>query len=271
MAMLETERHESILNMLRREQFVRVTGLSVVLGASQATIRRDLDDLEARGLLVRVRGGARAADGIRAADAAPRERDGANQLQELPFTYRIGHLAAQKRAIAQAAASFCRDGDTIIMDGSSTVYPMVHFFGRLSLTVITTCFAVAEALADNPNIRVIVTGGVLYADSRLVYDPFSRGFYRNYGVTRVFKGAKGVSERGVSTSNAVLVSMDQEMIDTGAEVNLMVDSTKVGRQAELIVCGFERIRRIITDAGISPEAREMIGARGVELIVAGRE
>jgi len=254
--MLEAERHELILRVLRQGRFASVSDITELLHCSEATVRRDLVKLEAASKLNRVRGGAELATDEEAQPTA-----------QLPFEYRKGILLEKKRLIARRAASLCSDEETVIIDGGSTTFQMVEFLGETRLKIITNSFAIAEVLVKHSHNTVILNGGIVYPDSQLVLDPFQEEGFRNYSATKVFMGVYGIDELGATNTDTLLIKTERAMIGRGKELIILADSSKFNRRGNLFLCGFSQIHTIITDSGISQQQREMVPAKNVELIV----
>jgi DeoR family ulaG and ulaABCDEF operon transcriptional repressor len=265
--MLAAERTALILRMLDKDRFAAVGTIAGVAASSEATIRRDLGRLEKEGLVRRVRGGA--------------ERGQATPAAQIPFDERLGILSEKKRRIAAAAAALCTDDDTVMIDGGSTTFPMAQFLLPLKLRVITNSFAIAEKLVGGLRAEygppraeygrwagtLILTGGVVYPDSRLVLDPFAEEPFGNYGASKAFMGVYGIDETGATNTEALLIKAERSMISRAREVVILADSSKFGRRGSLFLCGFDRIATVITDDGITESARQTLAARGVRLIV----
>ncbi|HTP58760.1 MAG TPA: DeoR/GlpR family DNA-binding transcription regulator, partial [Spirochaetia bacterium] len=143
--MLSEERRELILRLLRRERLATIADIARAAFSSPATIRRDLAQLSREGLIRRVRGGAEI---VAARDNAV----------EPPLEYRKGVHMEKKRFIAKAAAGMCQDGETIMIDGGSTTFPMAEFLRERELRIITNSFAIAAALVPRSKCTVIVGG-----------------------------------------------------------------------------------------------------------------
>jgi DeoR family transcriptional regulator, ulaG and ulaABCDEF operon transcriptional repressor len=254
---LAAERGELILRLLREGRFAAVGRMAELASTSVATIRRDLERMERAGLLRRVRGGAE-----RAAEAPPEGAAG-----QIPFDERLAILSETKRRIASAAAALCADGDTVMIDGGSTTYPMAEFLLPRRLRVITNSFAIAQRLLCGFAGTVILTGGVLHPDSRLVLDPFSEGPFGNYGASKAFMGVYGLDETGATNTEELLIKAERSMIERARELVILADASKFGRRGSLFLCGFERITTVITDESIPGAARRALEDRGVRLIV----
>jgi len=265
---LERERRELILRLLRQGRFAAVSEIASLVQASEATVRRDLARLEGEALLRRVRGGAELAeppgDAFGSGSEAPGEEVPGRQL---PFESRRGVLLEKKRAIARRAVSLCEEGETVFIDGGSTTFQMSEFLRATRLQIITNSFAMARALVGASENTIVLAGGIIYPDSQLILDPFQEESFRNYYAAKVFMGVYGLDEMGATNTDALLIRTERAMIDHGRELIILADSSKFSRRGSLMLCGFESIRAVITDSAISGGQREMLSARGVELIV----
>lgn len=255
--MLEAERHETILNLLRRNQFAAVHDVLEIVDASEATVRRDLSKLEEQGYVNRVRGGAELAR------SAVSDNLG---FRELPFEYRKGLLLETKRKIARAAAGYCCDGRTVIIDGGSTTYQMVEYLKAAVCTIITNSFAMAEELQHESRNRVILPGGEIYRSSQLILDPFQGSFYDNYAADIAFMGVGGIDRNGLTNTDPLLIQIERKMIRNAREVVILADAGKFDQRCSLVLCGFEEVTRIITDRTAPEEMCSYIEDRGVEVV-----
>ncbi len=256
--MLEPERHELILRVLRQGRFASILDIVNLMHCSEATVRRDLAKLDATGKLHRVRGGA---------ELTERIVDDAEPTAQLPFEYRKGILLETKRLIARKAASLCSEEETVIIDGGSTTFQMAEFLREARLKIITNSFAIAEVLIKNSQNTVILNGGIVYPDSQLILDPFQEEGFRNYSATKVFMGVYGIDELGATNTDTLLIKTERAMIERGRELIILADASKFNRRGNLLLCGFEKITTIITDRGISQPQRDMVQANNVELIL----
>jgi DeoR family ulaG and ulaABCDEF operon transcriptional repressor len=244
--------------LLRQAGFASVSDITALVSCSEATVRRDLINMQAAGKLHRVRGGAEL--------ATAGEIDRAQAMQ-LPFEYRKGILLEKKRLIARRAASLCRDGETVIIDGGSTTFQMVEFLRETRLKIITNSFAIAEALVKHSQNTVILDGGIVYPDSQLILDPFQEEGFRNYSPTKVFMGVYGIDEQGATNTDMLLIKTERAMIERSKELIILADSSKFNRRGNLFLCGFDKIHTIITDSGTTQQQREMVNSGSTELIV----
>lgn len=256
--MLAAERRALILRLLRRDGIAPLADVRRLSGASEATVRRDLARLAAEGLLARVRGGASAIDG------RPERRAAA----EVPLEERAGIAAEKKRRIARRAAALCADGDTIMVDGGSTTLQLAPFLRGLSLRVITNSLALAEELSRASACTVIIGGGVVRPESRLILDPFREDPFADYSASTAFLSVYGIDESGATNTDELLIRTERAMIARARRLVVLADASKFGRRGSLHLCGLDRISTVVADDGIADAWRALLAERGVELLIA---
>jgi DeoR family transcriptional regulator, ulaG and ulaABCDEF operon transcriptional repressor len=262
--MLERERQKIILRLLRQNGFISVKEMVRTLGASEATIRRDLTELADQGLIERIRGGAEVTG-----ESTDAQRQTPPRLAETPLEYRKELMLDKKRAIAQKAVSLIGTDETIIIDGGSTTYWMAESLTTLRIQVITNSFAIAEYLLKNSQNTVICSSGIVYPDSQIILNPFENDIFSHYSASKVFMGVRGIDERGATNSDPLLIQTEREMIERGKELILLADSSKFSTSGPFHLCGFEKISAIITDSDLPDDKRELILSKNVRLEIAG--
>src|SRR5688572_26904914 len=146
--MLERERHALILKLVNDRSIVSVTDLVELLGASEATIRRDLNAMAERGEVRRIRGGAEA--------LRPRLEA---HLVGMPFSLSQDIRVAQKRAIAKAATELIAPGDSLLINGGTTTFALAEFLTGQELDILTNSFPIAAKLLATSRHRITLPGG----------------------------------------------------------------------------------------------------------------
>lgn len=251
------ERHRATLRLLAERGFVSVQQLRQALASSEATVRRDLSELEAAGQLRRIRGGAEPRGASRAPLAGQPEF----------FAAHDRHLR-EKRAIARAAVARIRPGESIIIDAGTTAFAMVEFLRDLEVRVLTPSFPVAEQLLRITRSEVLVPGGSLYRDQQLILSPFDEPVTAAYWATQAFLGAQGVTPRGLMQSDPLLVQAQRRLLERAERVVVLADASKFASLGSLALCPLDRIDCVITDDRASAEAVAMLEDAGVEVILA---
>lgn len=243
--MLQTERLAAILERLSAEREVRVAELAHDLGASAATIRRDLSLLQDQRLLTRTHGGA-VAHGV---------------LYELPLRYKGARHRDEKRAIAAAAASRIRDGMTVGLTGGTTCTEVARaLVERQRLTIVTNALNIASELAVRPNLRLVVTGGTARPESYELVGPMAEHALAGLQLDLAIIGVDGVeAEHGCTTHHEVEAHTNAVLIERARRVVVVADASKVGATAFARICPIDAVHELITDraAGV----RELHGIR----------
>ena len=231
--MLEYERLDAIMALLREKQTVSVSALSRRLFASEATIRRDLTALEKRGLIKRLHGG-----------AALTEEKG----RELPLQMREKQNVEAKKQIAARAAQYLRDGQVIFLDASSTaMYLIRHFEGLSGLTIVTNGMKTAQELAGLSH-KTYCTGGLLLHNSSAYVGEYAADFVRHFNADVFFFSSRGLSEDGrITDASAEETHMRQVMLEQSRQHVFLCDSSKRGKTYCYNLCKLEQTDAFITD------------------------
>jgi DeoR family fructose operon transcriptional repressor len=260
--MIAAERLERIAGLLREKRTVSISELSEMLGASEATIRRDLTKLEKQGLLKRTYGGAMSLY---------------SSNLDAPFFVRAQYHVAEKQAIALAAAKLVSDGETIVLDSGTTTAQLARALrNRRNLTVITNSERVMNELYDCETVTVIVTGGELstlgdVSERRdlVMIGPVAEATLRRFRPAKAFLGTAGITvAEGMTNTNLPQAQIKQLMIEISDEVILVTDHSKFGHVSYSIVAPVEVLDKVITDSGIKPKDRAALEERGVKVIAA---
>ena len=255
--MHETERHRIILSAVQDRPMVTVVDLCNLTEASEATIRRDIAALHMQKKLRRVRGGAEA--------ISPPQFVG---LAGRPFSVNQAMQGKQKQAIARAAVDLCEDGDSIIINGGTTTFQMVHPLASRRCQIFTNSFPIAEHLLKHSKNTIMLSGGAIYREQNIILSPFDNDVTRNFYAKRMFMGAQGLGPIGLMEADPLLIQAEQKLIGQADELVVLVDSTKFDNRSSLVLCPLARIDTVITDEGITDKAAAMLEAADIKLIVA---
>ncbi|MEM0945949.1 MAG: DeoR/GlpR family DNA-binding transcription regulator [Pseudomonadota bacterium] len=255
--MHESERHRVILSAVQDRPVVTVSDLCGLTGASEATIRRDIASLHVQKKLRRVRGGAEAV-------APPQFVGLAGRTFAVNETIRM----REKQAIARAAAALCDDGDSIIINGGTTTFQMVHPLAHRRLQIFTNSFPIADHLLRHSKNTITLSGGTIYREQNIILSPFENDVTRNFYARRMFMGAQGLGPLGLMEADPLLIQAEEKLIGRADQLVVLVDSSKFDARSSLVLCPLDRIDVVITDDGISGRAAAMLEAAEIELIVA---
>ncbi|MDA0162934.1 DeoR/GlpR family DNA-binding transcription regulator [Solirubrobacter ginsenosidimutans] len=249
MTLLPAQRRQEILRAVRGGT-AHVSDLAESFGVSEMTVRRDLGALARDGKLERVHGGA--------VDSA---EPGFSQIEVERFDI--------KDRLGAAAAAMVQDGMTVMVDiGTSTLQLARHLHGH-KITVVTTNLAVVEELLPDPDIELVLPGGVVRRNYRSMVGVLAEDSLRQIKSDILFLGTSGVDlEMGVWDTTMIEVPIKRLMIAGAGEVVLIADAAKFSMTGMVRVCGPESITHIVTDAPLPAACRSAVDAAGIEVTVA---
>lgn len=254
-----TERRGAIARLVDDAGRVRVRDLAIRFAVSTVTIRKDLDLLESDGRLVRTHGGA----------LGP-ERFG----PEASFDIRERLQRAEKAAIALAAAGLVGEGESIVMDASTTALAVARQLrtrgGWSQLTVITNGLRIASELAGTPGINVLMTGGRVRSEAMSVVGQLGDGLFDRVNVQTAFVGAAGFTlDSGLSDATDEEAQIKRAMVAAARRVIAIVDHTKWERAAFATFCRTDEIDHVVTDEGAPPDMVDNLRQQGVNVTLVG--
>jgi DeoR/GlpR family transcriptional regulator of sugar metabolism len=248
--MLPDRRHELILRALREDGPATIGALAQRLGASNATVRRDLVQLDEEGLLKRVYGGA-----VPIVD------------KDDPFVDVATVRVAEKDQIAQKCAELVKDGETILLDIGTTAHQIARHLRGRSLSVITSSLAVYEELCDEETIQLVLLGGVVRRDYRSLVGFLTEDNLRQIHADRLFLGTSGVRPNGhVMDTTVVEVPVKRAMIAASDKVVLVADVGKFPGTGMSRVCGPQELDTVVTNGPADSETCAALRDAGVEVI-----
>ena len=255
--MLEKERDNLILKLVDERSIVSVGDLLDLLGASEATIRRDINALAEKGEVKRIRGGAEA--------VRPRHQP---HLVGMPFAMSQDVSVPQKRAIARAASELIGPGESIIINGGTTTFALVEFLENSDLDILTNSFPIAAKLFATSRNRITLPGGTIFREQNIVLSPFENDTIESFWGNKLFVGCYGLNRFGMMEADPLIVQAQTKLLKRSEHVIVMADSSKLRRKSAMIVAGLDRINTIVTDDGAKPEELEDFRGAGIKVIVA---
>lgn len=252
--MFAEQRKSIILDMLKLKGSVSLTELTELFEVSEATIRRDLTELEKRNQLQRTHGGAVSTD---------------LSIFEAGYLEKEQEYLEEKQQIAEIAAALVNDGDTVLLDSGTTTFEIARAVRNKKITLITNSATIIADVAGAPdcNMELICTGGVYRANTRSFIGPDAENFIRNMVPDKVFIAANGFSTRyGATTPNLTEASIKRAMIEAGKEVYLAVDSGKIGKDYFSVIAKPETFHGIVTDTGMDALTISTLRSIGISVI-----
>ena len=257
---LEThKRRQNILSLLRESGTLDVDEVAARLHVSPNTIRNDFNALAAEGLLRRVRGGA----------ALPETNNGDAGLPRPPFLTRCEINQKAKEWMARWASDLVEDGDSILLDASSTVFYLAEFLkNRRNLTVVTNGIEVGRKLALNPSNTVMLLGGLLRADGVPSADVMSDPMLKDLRTKLAFVSCSGfTTETGLTESDILDMQLKARMVEIAGSVIALIDGSKFGKLGLAPFARVDQVAHIFSDSSITPEWIEQVRRAGVPLTV----
>jgi DeoR family transcriptional regulator, aga operon transcriptional repressor len=256
--MRRTERLNAILDLVAGAGSVDVVHLASCLGVSGATIRRDLQSLSRRNLLVRTHGGAVAnavANGL--AEAVPDRAtpDRTNRLSE-------------KRRIAQAAAALVSEGAVVGMTGGTTATELARALAdRQGITVVTNALNIAADLTTRPGTRLVVITGMARHGSYELVGPAAEAMLANYHLDIAFIGVDGLSSHeGCTTNEEMEAQTDLAMISRARRRVVIADSSKIGKVTFARICPLSSVTDVVTDCDADSAQLQGLRSAGLEVL-----
>ncbi|WP_226580406.1 DeoR/GlpR family DNA-binding transcription regulator [Halobacillus litoralis] len=214
--MLTTERHQLIIKTVKNDQTTSLKRLVEVTGASESTIRRDLDQLEQQGLLRRVHGGASL---ISSASEEPAMREKVTKSQK------------EKRLIARYASSMVQPGDCIFIDAGSTTFEMIPFLKQKDIIVVTNGLDHLQALTEY-NIKTYVLGGLIKSRTGAVVGAGAVQNLQQYRFDHCFMGVNGITiQDGYTTPDPEEAAIKQMTLQLSRKRYILADHSKFGNVA----------------------------------------
>ena len=236
MPVLAVERRRRILTSLQRSPAITTDEFAADLGVSPETVRRDLIELERRGMLRRVHGGAASL-----ARLAP---------EESAYSERILEQSEAKRAIGVAAAALVASDQTVVIDVGTTSLEVARALPHdLRATVATPSLLVAAELSTRPHLQVLVAGGRVRPGDLACSGAETIGFFRDLHAEIAFLGSGAISPAvGLTDYHRDEVPTKRAIIANAERVLVLADRTKFDRSAPYRVCDLSDLDGIVTDA-----------------------
>jgi Transcriptional regulators of sugar metabolism len=250
--MFAEERQQQIMDLIEKKSSLKVSELAQSFKVSESTIRRDLQEMEEKGMLTRTHGGAL---GISKTNFEP------------SFKEKETKNTDEKIGIGITAASMIEDGDTIILDSGTTTLEIAKHIKAKDITVITNSIDIAAELSSKEGMELIVTGGSLRSNTRAMVGHIPESILKNFRVDKAFIGANGISiQEGITTPNFMEAQTKKTMIAVANKVIVVSDSSKFNKVSFSIVCPIEKVTAIVTSSCIDESTVKEYMTLGVKII-----
>jgi DeoR family transcriptional regulator, aga operon transcriptional repressor len=252
--MLIEERRQHVLARIQRDGRVLVGDLSDQLGISRITIRKDLEYLQAKGLIQRTHGGALALQSGALFDPSLIEKEKLHQKE--------------KQRIADAAVTLVSEGQCVMLDSGTTTTAIARALRQFSrLTIITNAVNIAAELS-NTDFEVILTGGTLRKNSFSLVGPPAEDHLHDMHADILFLGVDGFDPAvGLTTPNVLESRVNRAMVHASHTVVAVCDSTKFGHSSLALIVPTAEIDVVITDVNLASEYAQALKSSGISLIL----
>src|SRR3954447_19164066 len=251
--MLPAQRKGFILERLGERGQGMAKDVAEGLGVTEDSIRRDLRELAADGMLQRVYGGA--------LPVSPAVAD---------YAARRGVAVDNKARVAARAIGLIEPGSTVILDGGTTTLAIAQQLPPdLEATVVTHSPTVAAALVEHPTVEVFILGGMLFKHSAVASGAAAVEAAQAVNADLFFLGVTGVHpDAGLTTGDADEAAMKRALSRRAADTYVLASAEKIGAASPFTVIGFADVAGIITDAPASDPALARIAEAGVPVLAA---
>lgn len=248
--MLTEERQQQILTRLEQSTIVKTQDLISQLHASESTIRRDLQELEDAGLLLRIHGGAKKKN-LLAEEAALSDKNNTNTQSKIK--------------IAEFASQMIDQGDVIYLDAGSSTYHMIPYLTNKNITVVTNS-AQHAALLSEANVSTIMLGGTIKLKTNAIIGATALTQLTHYRFDKVFIGTNGLHvEHGLTTPDPEEAILKEAAVARGTQVYALVDNTKFN---QTFFVKFADLTQVTILTTICPEAYRTINNQNITILEA---
>jgi len=250
-----SSRQKAILAALDDRQPVALRSLAGRLSLSESTLRREVSALASLGLVQRQHGKVSLAF---------------TSTGDAPLRLRATFNSEEKQRIARAALELIRDGDTIFILGGSTTLELARLLpGQRQVTVMTNTLLVANALVDQPGIKLVVLGGVVRSDEQTMHGHLTLYAASQLHADKIFYGIEAISlEHGLTHSQLVEVSTDRALLGAASQIIVLADHTKFNKVAPARVLPLNQVHILVTGREVPAEVLAALQQQGVLVILA---
>ncbi|MFS1664335.1 DeoR/GlpR family DNA-binding transcription regulator [Streptococcus sp. zg-JUN1979] len=250
--MNKAQRLEAITKLVHQKGTIRVSDIMEMFQVTDMTVRRDFAELEEKGVLTKIHGGARS--------------NNAFQYQEYSHKEKHTYHIKEKQEIAKLAADLIEEGDTIFLGPGTTVECLVGEIRTKHLTVITNCLPVFQLLLQkqSDSFRVFLLGGEMRQVTESFVGEITNSILETMHFNKMFFSSNGVKDNEVMTSTVAEAYTQKLAFAHSLERYLLLDSSKVGKSDFASLCQLSQLTAVLTDS-VSQEALKQL-AKYVEVI-----
>lgn len=244
------ERQQNIFDTISKKPKITVKELSITIGVSEVTIRKDLSYLENQGLLKRTHGGA-------------------VQMASNSVEKRILFRYEEKLKIAKEASKLVKDGETVLIEaGSTNALLAKELSNKSGVHIITNSLYITNLLKTNTNIKITLLGGELQLDAEAMVGPLTKLSLSKIVVDKVFIGMDGFSEKlGFTCGDFLRAEIGKEMCERAEKIIILAESTKFDNIGVTSVAELSQINMVITDKELSIEKLNILKNYSIKTVL----
>jgi DeoR/GlpR family transcriptional regulator of sugar metabolism len=251
------ERQLEIVRLIQRLKHVDVKDLGGRFKTSAVTIRKDLDLLQEKGILLRTHGGALLAENVE---------------KTIPMDTKLGQMLESKQAIARSALDLVFDCQTVALDAGSTTLALARLLKNSNIRIVTNSLLIAEELSDRESGSMVLLGGIWRRESSCFFGPATLKALDEVNIDIAFVGVSGFSaEIGFTCQNSMEAQVKQKLLSRAERRFVLGDSSKYGVRAFSTFARPQDVTGLVVDDQLSPEAREELSALELHIITAQKK
>lgn len=239
--MLKRERLHKIVDMVNSQGIITVNEIISELNVSDMTVRRDLDELDKAGKIVRIHGGAQSIS--------------YSINQELSHTEKQELQINEKQKIAQLAASHVDDGDTIFLGPGTTIELLAQYLISKRVRIITNNYAVFEILKQSDSADIVLTGGDFRKNTGALVGPITNTNLKKLNFTKAFISANGIHNESICTYNIEEGEAQEIALNNSRRKYLLADYKKLNKDDFYVFYNLHDIDYLITDWSINKDVK----------------
>lgn len=233
------QRQQELLQHLGGTGTGSIEELCKLFDVSEMTIRRDLSELQEKGLLIRTHGGAKLTE---------------SKFFEISFSAKSNQFVQEKMKIAEQAARFIEPGQRIVVDSGTTAGHITRYIKEQRLTVITNALNVVTDLVDSPSIDLHICGGSFRRGIAASIGPMTVSCFEAYRCDLLFLGVDGIDSSGTLTVPDMQEAMvKQAMMEIAEKVIVLADHSKIGRNSLGVIGQLSSVDTLITGSDAPSE------------------
>lgn len=217
--MIASERFSRIVQMTNDRGFISTKELANTLNVTETTIRRDCEELEQQGLLIRVHGGAKSI----------KQNEILSNKDEKKMSERIDVHHIEKDIVCKRAVSFIKDGDCVFLDGGTSIVPMLKYIKNKKIKIVTHSMLIANLFDEDSNAELFLIGGKYIPEYNMSVGPITLSDLEKFNFDYAFLSCAGIDlERQlIYTAEMDTMAVKQKAMNLSVKKYMLIDSSKI--------------------------------------------